>query len=235
MVRRLVQGVSWWFLLGLPVVLLVAFGVLSISARLSLLANGAVEGASGLADLSGEFRKGEDKAWFEGRELQASVVDEPDLRLATRVLGAVAVDKWIEVDLSEQKLIAHEGDGIFLESAVSSGKWAPTPTGEFRVWIKLRYAKMEGGVKGTGTYYYLPNVPFVMYFENDQVPGWRGYSLHGTYWHNNFGHPMSHGCVNLPTSVAEKLYYWAMPVLPEGKRSVQATPENPGIRIVIHE
>jgi lipoprotein-anchoring transpeptidase ErfK/SrfK len=54
----------------------------------------------------------------------------------------------------------------------------------------------------SGPGYYLPNVPYVMYFHG-------GYGLHGTTWHANFGHPMSHGCVNLPTSEAEWLFNWA--------------------------
>jgi len=92
---------------------------------------------------------------------------------------------------------------------------------------------MEGG---EGRYYYnLPNVPYVMYFQNDKVPGWRGYGLHGAYWHNAFGTPRSHGCVNLPIPAAEKLYYWTTPTLPEGKSSVFSSEENLGTRIIIHE
>jgi lipoprotein-anchoring transpeptidase ErfK/SrfK len=152
-----------------------------------------------------------------------------------KVLGlADPSERWIEVDLSEQKLRAWDGGTLFLESLVSTGlPWFPTPTGEFRIWVKLRAARMEGG---SGRYYYnLPNVPYVMYYGNDEVPRWRGYSLHGTYWHNDFGRVHSHGCVNLPTPIAEKLYYWTTPTLPEGKGSVYSSPDNPGTRIVIHD
>lgn len=137
-------------------------------------------------------------------------------------------DKWIEIDLSEQKLYAHEGDRIVYEFLVSTGKWAPTPTGEFRIWTKLRYTTMTGGDKSIGTYYYLPNVPYTMFF-------YKGYGIHGTYWHNNFGHPMSHGCVNLSIADAEKLFWWANPQMPEGKSVINSTAENPGTRVVIHE
>ena len=92
---------------------------------------------------------------------------------------------------------------------------------------------MEGG-QGK-YYYYLPGVPYIMYFENDQVPSWKGYGLHGTYWHNDFGRPHSHGCVNLPTPVAGRLYYWTAPILAEGRNSVYSSPKNPGTRIVIHD
>lgn len=150
------------------------------------------------------------------------------------VLGASSGNKWIEVDLSEQKLRAWEGDKLFLETLVSTGlPWFPTPQGEFKIWIKLRATRMEGG---SGRYYYnLPNVPYVMFFEGDNLPRWRGYGLHGTYWHNDFGKVHSHGCVNLPTPIAKELYYWTTPVLPEGKSTVYSSEENPGTRIVIHE
>lgn len=145
-----------------------------------------------------------------------------------RVLGdTTGQEKWIEVDLSEQKLIAHQGDQIFLESPISSGLTFPTPVGTYAIWYKTRFTKMEGGSKTNHTYYYLPNVPYTMFFHD-------GFGIHGTYWHNNFGHPMSHGCVNAPTPVAEKLFYWTTPVLPAGASYVRATPDNPGTKVVIH-
>lgn len=183
-------------------------------------------------DLTGSIEWSERNAFFEGSEVAV-----PALALAenpVKVLGTTAGEKWIEVDLSDQKLIAREGDRVFMESSISSGlPGTPTPKGEFRIWIKLRATKMSGG-SGRG-YYYLPNVPYVMFFENSQVPGRRGYGLHGTYWHNDFGRPRSHGCVNLPTENAKQLYYWVTPSLPEGKGVVRATAENPGTKIIIHE
>ncbi len=147
-----------------------------------------------------------------------------------RVLGAAkaAGEKWIEIDLSEQRLNAHEGDNIVYSFLVSTGKWAPTPTGEFRIWIKLRYSTMSGGDKSIGTYYYLPNVPYVMFFNN-------AIALHGTYWHNNFGTPMSHGCVNLSTIDAEKIYWWADPPVTPGKSVFYPTKDIPGTRVVVHD
>jgi len=70
-----------------------------------------------------------------------------------------------------------------------------------------------------------------MYFSNDTVPKTDGYSLHGAYWHNNFGHPMSHGCVNLPVPDAEELYYWTNPLA--GYVSYP-TAQNPGTLITIY-
>lgn len=184
------------------------------------------------SDLSGEIDFTDTIAIFNGNQLnlpQIALVEDE-----TYVLGLAHEERWIEIDLSEQVLRAWEGDTLFLETPVSTGlPWWPTPTGEFRIWIKLRATKMEGG-EGK-YYYYLPNVPYVMYFENGNIPGWRGFGLHGTYWHDDFGTQRSHGCVNLPTETAKEIYYWVDPVLPSGKGSVRTELSNQGTRIVIHE
>jgi len=105
--------------------------------------------------------------------------------------------RWIDVDLSSQRVFAYEGDTLLRTFVVSTGTSAhPTVVGRFRIYVKYRYDDMAGPG------YYLPNVPYVMYF-------YQGYSLHGTYWHNNFGHPMSHGCVNMRTSEAGWLFDFA--------------------------
>jgi lipoprotein-anchoring transpeptidase ErfK/SrfK len=105
--------------------------------------------------------------------------------------------RWIDVDLSDQRLTAYEGDTPVHSFLVSSGlPGTPTPVGQFRIWIKLRYDDMAGAD------YYIEDVPFVMYFHE-------GYGLHGVTWHGNFGHAMSHGCVNLPTEEAEWLFGFA--------------------------
>jgi LysM repeat protein len=105
--------------------------------------------------------------------------------------------KRFVVDLSEQRLYAYEGDTLVRTTLVSTGTWRyPTVTGTYSVY--LRYVSAD--MRGPG--YYLPNVPYVMYF-------YKGYGLHGTYWHNNFGTPMSHGCVNMPTAEAEWAYFWS--------------------------
>ena len=185
------------------------------------------------ADYTGDA-SGEKTGVFEGRVVSVpDLLEDPSVRKMA-VLGEQTGDHWIEVDLSEQKLRAWEGDQLFLETSVSSGlPWWPTPKGEFRIWTKFRATKMEGG--SGRYYYYLPNVPYVMFFEGSGAPGHKGYSLHGTYWHNDFGTQRSHGCVNLPTPIAEKLYYWTGPVVSEGKSAQRATGDNQGTRIVIHE
>lgn len=105
--------------------------------------------------------------------------------------------RWIDVNLSQQMVYAYEGDVVVNSFLASTGTWAtPTVTGKFTIYVKYLSTRM------TGPGYNLPNVPYTMYF-------YKGYGIHGTYWHNNFGTPMSHGCVNLSIPDAEWLYYWA--------------------------
>jgi lipoprotein-anchoring transpeptidase ErfK/SrfK len=116
-------------------------------------------------------------------------------------LGLAPNEKWIDVNLTDQHLVAYEGDLPVFDSAVSSGTWShPTVMGQFRIWLRFPSQTMNGYRLGYD--YYLEGVPYVQYFYQD-------YALHGTYWHNNFGTPMSHGCVNLPTSAAEWLFNFA--------------------------
>lgn len=107
---------------------------------------------------------------------------------------------WVEVNLSKQKLYLWQGEKNIFSCLVSTGiSRYPTPTGRFRVWGKFLYDDMTGGSRQRGDYYYLPKVPHVIYFYKD-------YALHGTYWHQNFGRRMSHGCINLSLPDAKYLY-----------------------------
>lgn len=146
---------------------------------------------------------------FHGQKFLAPViadVSEPE----TNVLGETTdPNKRIEVNLSAQRVIAYDGGTKVFDFAVSTGKWALTPTGTFTIQRKVRSQTMSGGNAAIGTSYYLPNVEWVQFFGNAQIPWSRGFSFHGTYWHNNFGHPMSHGCVNMRTPEAQALYNWA--------------------------
>ena len=106
-------------------------------------------------------------------------------------------EKWIDVNLSSQTVTAYQGQTAVYSAIASTGTWrTPTVVGTYRIYAKYRYKHMSGPG------YSLPNVPFTMFF-------YRGYSIHGTYWHNNFGTPMSHGCVNLTIPDAEWFYNWA--------------------------
>ena len=110
---------------------------------------------------------------------------------------APTADKWIDINLTTQALVAYEGQRPVYWATVSTGRArTPTPTGRYRIYKKLRFRTMSGPG------YHLPNVPYVMYF-------YKGYTLHGTYWHSNFGRPASRGCVNLRLADAQWLYEWA--------------------------
>lgn len=131
-------------------------------------------------------------------------------------------EKWIDVDLTQQRLTAYQGDTPVYEAIVSTGlPNTPTVVGQFRIYWKLSATDMSGPS------YYLRDVPFTMYFHG-------GYALHGTYWHSNFGQPMSHGCVNLRTEDAEWLFNWADPPLPAGASRVRSSNANPGTLVVVH-
>lgn len=108
-----------------------------------------------------------------------------------------ASGRWIDVNLRTQRLTAYQ-DSTAVFSALISGGLPATPTvvGRFRIYTKLVSTRM----RGPG--YDLPGVPYTMYF-------YKGYGIHGTYWHNNFGHPMSHGCINMRTADAGWLFNWA--------------------------
>lgn len=105
--------------------------------------------------------------------------------------------RWIEIDLSEQHLFAWSGKNQTFSAIISTGKLnTPTLPGIFTIQRKYPRDRMRGDN------YDISNVPNVLYFN-------RGYALHGAYWHNNFGTPMSHGCVNLPIGNAQWLFDWA--------------------------
>ncbi|HRA48678.1 MAG TPA: L,D-transpeptidase, partial [Thermomicrobiales bacterium] len=133
--------------------------------------------------------------------------------------------KWIEVNLSQQQLWAYQGTTLISTTLVSTGL-GPNPTlpGNFHVRYKLPSQDMKGAVNAEGqvvalgqdaadaaqeglepneTPYVVEDVPNVMYFNMEAE------ALHGAYWHNNFGNPMSHGCINLPLNFAAWLYGWA--------------------------
>lgn len=111
--------------------------------------------------------------------------------------SAPAAGRWIDVNLRTQRLTAYQGDTPVFSALISGGlPRTPTVVGRFAIYAKLTSTRM------TGPGYDLPGVPYTMYF-------YRGYAIHGTYWHNNFGHPMSHGCVNMRTQDAAWLFNWA--------------------------
>ncbi len=134
---------------------------------------------------------------YVGQKLRIPVKATPQKNQPTSHFKGPNAYKWIEVDISQQRLYAHENGQVVFTTLVSTGiAGHRTPLGQFRIWAKVRRQTMSGPG------YNLPNVQWVMYFAGENA-------IHGTYWHHNFGHPMSHGCVNVTNKAARWLYNWA--------------------------
>jgi lipoprotein-anchoring transpeptidase ErfK/SrfK len=144
-------------------------------------------------------------------------------------------EKWIDVNLTTQTLVAFEGDTPVFATAVSTGKEDKedkekdykTPTGTWRIREKHIAATMDGDVASDGPYS-IEDVPWIMYFNGS-------YALHGAFWHNSFGRTRSHGCVNLSPLDARALFNWTEPRVPDNWHAVWSTPERPGTLVVVHE
>ncbi len=109
--------------------------------------------------------------------------------------------KWIDIDLTRQTMTAYQGSAPVKSVLISSGvSWHPTPIGRYAIYTKITSQTMSGGYGAEA--YNLPGVPWVMYFEGANA-------IHGAYWHNNFGHPMSHGCINATIADAKWFFDWA--------------------------
>jgi len=132
-------------------------------------------------------------------------------------------EKLIEVDLRRQLIIAYENQKPVFTTRTATGYFeGDTPRGEFIVERKQPSRHMSSNLEGND--FDLPGVPWVCYIS------WTGVSLHGTYWHNNYGTPQSHGCINLTPEAAKWIYRWTEPFVPHGKDYVES--EN-GTRVVV--
>ena len=144
-------------------------------------------------------------------------------------------EKWIDVDLTRQQLVAFEGRRPVFATLISSGRKNPqdkehdfpTPPGTYRIREKHVTTTMDGDVASDGPYS-IEDVPWVMYFQGS-------YALHGAFWHDAFGNMRSHGCVNMSPEDARTLFGWADPPLPGGWHGVFASDEHAGSRVVVHE
>jgi len=141
--------------------------------------------------------------------------------------GVGEAERWIEVNISEQTLSAYEGDQLIFATMISSGDDRfPTIKGLFRIWAKVRLGKMSGGEDDSDRYY-VEDVPWHMYF-------YKSYGLHASYWHDFFGLPNSHGCVNLAPKDALWLFEWTRPRANKGNWQ-EATQADPGTWVWVHE
>lgn len=173
---------------------------------------------------SGPMVRIEPNAWMLAADLtQPSVAAPPSELLA----AAHAPARWIDVDLATQTLVAYEGADPVYATLVSTGRGpvgsgSETPTGVHRVWVKIAASDMANSDRGDlEAHYQLEDVPYVQFF-NGSV------ALHGTYWHRDFGHIRSHGCVNLAIADARWLFTFTSPRLLGGWVAAYPAPIDEG-------
>jgi lipoprotein-anchoring transpeptidase ErfK/SrfK len=187
---------------------------------LPIVAEAEVHGARFLVDDAGLRYRTKDVTRIEAQAKPAEVGTE---------------EKWIDIDLTAQSLVAYVGAEPVYATLISSGrikdpldplKNFETPSGAFRIKSKHLTATMDGDHAIDGPYS-IEDVPYVMYFQ-------LAYALHSAFWHDSFGRPHSHGCINLAPLDAKWLFEFAEPALPKAWHGVYPTPEQPGTRLYIH-
>jgi lipoprotein-anchoring transpeptidase ErfK/SrfK len=173
--------------------------------------------------VTGQVRDDNGDAWYQIKDDQYESWPEfvraealrPVQRSELTPISPFAKDKRLEVSLKEQKVFAYEGDQLVWSTRCATGAAFTiegmglvdftTPIGEHAV-VRKRPARHMMGFLGRADEYDLPGVPYCTYFTQD------GAAVHGAYWHNDFGHPRSHGCVNVLAQDAKWVYRWTMPV-----------------------
>jgi hypothetical protein len=188
-----------------------------------------------VVQLTGNKQLVEDKTYWETaegwwmREMDGTLTNPTALPS-----GVGPSERWIDVNLGLQTLVAFEGNKPVFATLISSGRRNDDPTkdhrtrpGDFRIREKHVSATMDNDTATDGPYS-IEDVPWIMYFDG-------GTALHGAFWHSRFGHERSHGCVNMTPYDAHTLFGWVGPRLPEGWHGVRATDANPGTRVVVHQ
>ena len=129
---------------------------------------------------------------------------------------AVKGERWIDVNITKQTLVLYEGTNPVYATLISSGEagledpksTTATKRGIFRIHGKHVTNTMESDE--VGEEFELRDVPYVQYFDDD------GHAIHGAYWHDKFGIPKSHGCINLAPEDARRVFYFTEPSVPDG-------------------
>jgi lipoprotein-anchoring transpeptidase ErfK/SrfK len=169
---------------------------------------------------SGVYLRIGDGQWLRARDVRRPVVSPLPSSLPPG-------ERWLDVDLATQTLVAYEGDRPVYATLASTGKGkegtdAATPKGEFRIWVKLMSSNMDNlEDEEAMKYYAIEDVPYVQYFSS-------GVGLHGAFWHRGFGRVRSHGCVNLAPLDAQRLFAFTSPHLPAGWTAVLPTQTEEG-------
>ncbi|MBI4954162.1 MAG: L,D-transpeptidase [Myxococcales bacterium] len=179
-------------------------------ARIDVRATAQSLGGSYLEDANG--------GWLAARDVR-----QPTRAPAPPEVDAAGGERWLDVELATQTLVAYEGERAVFATLVSTGKGAEgsanaTPKGTHRIWIKLFTSVMDNlEDEDAARYYRMEDVPYVQYFK-------KGVGLHAAYWHHSFGRVRSHGCVNLAPRDAARLFDFTLPRLPGGWTAVLPTP-----------
>ena len=184
------------------------------------------------------FVDGVEQVEVDGREYLRTAEDAyvrvSDLRVAVpqtppEELGEL--DRWIDVSLEQQLLVAYEGERPVFATLVSTGRKGTeeepfdTPKGSFRIQTKHISSSMDGNTASDGAYS-IQDVPWAMFFHGN-------YALHGAFWHSRFGSRRSHGCINLAPGDARWLFWWVGPDLPEGWHGAASHDDAPGSLVVV--
>ncbi len=188
-----------------------------------------------IVELTGKKQVVDDKAYWETAEgwwmrAMDGTVTNPGPPPKNLAPG----ERWIDVNLGLESLVAFEGDKPVFATIISSGRHDDDPAkdhhtrpGEFRVREKHISATMDNDTATDGPYS-IEDVPWIMYFDGSTA-------LHGAFWHSRFGHERSHGCVNMTPHDARELFAWVGPKLPDAWHGVRATDANPGTRVIVHD
>jgi hypothetical protein len=164
--------------------------------------------------------------WMRARDLSHPTLAAPPAEVG----GPATHERWIDVELATQTLVAYEGTTPVFATIVSTGKGpvgsdTATPPGVHRIWVKLVSTNMDNLEKDdVDRHYSIEDVPWVMFFD-------KAVALHGAFWHRDFGRVRSHGCVNLAPLDAKRIFDWTAPRLPRGWSAALPTPLEPGTAV----
>jgi hypothetical protein len=154
---------------------------------------------------------GDAAAWMRAQDLVRPTLSPPPDEIG----GGATEERWIDIELARQTLVAYQGVRPVYATLVSTGRGpvgseSATPTGVHRIWVKLLSTNM-GNLQNEDAdeHYFIEDVPYVQFFD-------KAVALHGAFWHRSFGRVHSHGCVNLAPADAEWLFGFTSPHLPTG-------------------
>ena len=173
--------------------------------------------------LNGAWAKLADGGWMKRAALAQPERTSPPY-------GVGPSDRWIDVDVDRQTLVAYEGEMPLFATLVSTGRnneQSKTPVGVFQIWVKLDYSDMDDLERtDVEKNYAIQDVPWVQFFQGS-------YGFHAAFWHNDFGRRRSHGCINLSPADARYLFTFTHPVLPPGWNAILPTPDDRPTTIVV--